>query len=283
MTTMKIITINVDRNVSFADYKPFNDKQELLVTSMFYTFQGEGPYAGSPAVFLRLAGCNIGAKDDCPFCDTRFNFDEGKVWSYYDLAAELNRLADGKARLLVVTGGEPLLQQESLQALFNEMYRLNDEGEENCINTFQIETNGYFVKPTTFAETEPDVSIVISPKVAATKNAYPKARDTWFFGDDSQPHVDTSLKYVLSADPDSPYHEVPANIIERCKESDTPLYVSAMAVYLKSYPAGRISSIWHEDEIDQKATADNYRYAAQYALKHGLLVSFQMHLFGAVE
>ena len=49
----------------------------LFVTSMFFTLQGEGPYAGLPALFIRLAKCNL----DCSFCDTFF--DDGD-WMTFD-------------------------------------------------------------------------------------------------------------------------------------------------------------------------------------------------------
>lgn len=90
------------------------------------TYQGEGPRAGQPAVFVRLSGCNL----DCAWCDTPYTWDwtgkngrafsreaETHVRDVAELADELERLADGRARLLVVTGGEPLLQQTALRAL----------------------------------------------------------------------------------------------------------------------------------------------------------------------
>ena len=52
-------------------------KESLYVTSMFFTLQGEGPYAGLPALFIRLAKCNLA----CSFCDTFF--DDG-TWMTYD-------------------------------------------------------------------------------------------------------------------------------------------------------------------------------------------------------
>ena len=71
-----MIPINVDRNVSVRDYDDYDAAGLLRMTSLFYTFQGEGPFAGFPAVFVRLAGCNIGAKQDCKWCDTAFDFDK---------------------------------------------------------------------------------------------------------------------------------------------------------------------------------------------------------------
>lgn len=89
--------------------KPFaRDDGALLVHSSFPTLQGEGPDAGVPAVFLRLAHCNL----RCYFCDT--DFAEG---TWYDLE-QLTRLTvelarDNKCSLVVITGGEPLLQNVS--------------------------------------------------------------------------------------------------------------------------------------------------------------------------
>ena len=82
------------------------------VKEIFYTLQGEGANAGTPATFIRFAGCNLwsGREKDrkkavCQFCDT--DFVGGKNYSLDDLIASLY-----PARLVVLTGGEPLLQVE---------------------------------------------------------------------------------------------------------------------------------------------------------------------------
>ncbi len=55
----------------------------LLVRSSFMTIQGEGPYAGRPAYFIRLGGCNYGPKTHfCQFCDTDFRLTESKNVSF---------------------------------------------------------------------------------------------------------------------------------------------------------------------------------------------------------
>lgn len=62
-----IVVQNQDRIIRRKDYEQFGDR--LLVTGFWRTIQGEGPYSGHPAVFLRLAGCNFGDKvDHCNFC-----------------------------------------------------------------------------------------------------------------------------------------------------------------------------------------------------------------------
>jgi organic radical activating enzyme len=79
----------------------------IEVKEVFRTIQGEGPYAGSTAVFVRLAGCNLA----CSFCDT--DFDGGDTRGVRDLLEEVLRLADEPRTpvgLVVLTGGEPLRQ-----------------------------------------------------------------------------------------------------------------------------------------------------------------------------
>lgn len=81
----------------------------LDVHSIFDTIQGEGPFAGMPAVFVRLAGCNL----QCRFCDTQYT--QGRrLWSVDALVDEVSAFFDGdqhvRPRLIVVTGGEPFRQ-----------------------------------------------------------------------------------------------------------------------------------------------------------------------------
>src|SRR5688572_16612519 len=96
------------------------------VKEIFLTLQGEGVQAGSRAVFLRFAGCNLwsGREQDrataqCRFCDTDFvgtdGVNGGKFRTAEALAEQVERLwGEGRAqRLVVVTGGEPMLQLDS--------------------------------------------------------------------------------------------------------------------------------------------------------------------------
>ena len=77
---------------------------------IFYSLQGEGARCGSPAVFLRLAGCNLA----CKWCDTKHSWGNGILCSVRDVAAHL---AEYNCTSLVITGGEPLLQQGPLEKL----------------------------------------------------------------------------------------------------------------------------------------------------------------------
>lgn len=73
--------------------------------SPFLTLQGEGPFAGHPAVFIRLHGCHL----RCYFCDTDFDSPTDPLWNTNDLIMSTLEIHD-KAELVVITGGEPMRQ-----------------------------------------------------------------------------------------------------------------------------------------------------------------------------
>ncbi len=93
------------------------------VKEIFLTLQGEGMQAGRRAVFLRFAGCNLwtGREQDraaaqCTFCDTDFVGMDGENGGRYESGALAAKVADlwgnGERPLVVMTGGEPLLQAD---------------------------------------------------------------------------------------------------------------------------------------------------------------------------
>lgn len=94
------------------------DAQQLRISEVFSSLQGEGPSSGAPCVFVRLALCNL----RCSWCDTKYTWDFER-YSYADevtevpvaqLAAELTAAPEQR---VVLTGGEPLLQQAGLARL----------------------------------------------------------------------------------------------------------------------------------------------------------------------
>lgn len=121
------------------------------VKEIFYTLQGEGANAGTPAVFCRFAGCNLwsGREQDrasavCRFCDTDFvgtdGLGGGRFTAAMDLAAAVAAawpLASPAHRFVVCTGGEPLLQLDTrlIDALHAQGFRV------------AIETNGTLPVP----------------------------------------------------------------------------------------------------------------------------------------
>lgn len=133
---------------------------------IFLTVQGEGGQAGRPAVFLRFAGCNLwnGLERDraaavCTFCDTDFVGTDGDGGGKFvtaaalaDHVASLWRGRVGDPRLVVCTGGEPLLQLDSdlIEALHARGFEI------------AVESNGTLAAPAGVDW------ICISPKAAAT-------------------------------------------------------------------------------------------------------------------
>lgn len=112
------------------------------VKEAFLTLQGEGVQSGSRAVFLRFAGCNLwsGREADradaqCNFCDTDFVGTDGPGGGRFDdaegLAGHVEALWGGMAdnRLVVVTGGEPMLQLDEalVRALQRRRFRVAAE------------------------------------------------------------------------------------------------------------------------------------------------------------
>ena len=112
-------------------------KDNLVVSEKFYSLQGEGQTMGVPAVFVRLAGCNILCKSESWVCDTIEVWQKGIPVNFEDLldGLEVERLREGAH--LIWTGGEPMLHQKKIIAYmtwFEEKY--------NFIPILEIETNG---------------------------------------------------------------------------------------------------------------------------------------------
>lgn len=76
----------------------------LPVMEHFYTLQGEGVHQGKAAYFIRLAGCDVG----CVWCDVKESWEAGKH-PVYSIAELLQFVTATPARIVVITGGEPLL------------------------------------------------------------------------------------------------------------------------------------------------------------------------------
>lgn len=72
----------------------------------FYTIQGEGTYTGHAAYFIRLGGCDVG----CVWCDVKESWDADKHPNY-TVSEMVNWVKDAAAKLVVITGGEPLMHQ----------------------------------------------------------------------------------------------------------------------------------------------------------------------------
>jgi 7-carboxy-7-deazaguanine synthase len=130
---------------------------------IFYSVQGEGVNLGKPAVFLRLALCNLA----CTWCDTKYTWD----WQQYDPEEQIvELLPEGIRRQILrhhckyvlVTGGEPMLQQEKLIPLLHSL--------KNKAFYIEIETNGTIVPDPELARLVDHWSV--SPKLQNSGNPY---------------------------------------------------------------------------------------------------------------
>jgi 7-carboxy-7-deazaguanine synthase len=79
----------------------------LFITEIYNSIQGESSWTGLPCTFIRLAGCNL----RCRWCDTSYSFAQGKKTS---IAEILQKTKEIGCPLVEITGGEPLLQKESI-------------------------------------------------------------------------------------------------------------------------------------------------------------------------
>ena len=135
---------------------------KIKVSEIFTSFQGEGPYVGTPATFLRLYGCNL----NCEWCDTDISTYE--ILSVDEVAEIiLTQMEFNNIDLLVITGGEPTLQMEEVKRLIKEL--------PDYIKV-QLETNGSI-----FDHVE-SMEYVISPKEDKEKvfENYYKFENTFF-------------------------------------------------------------------------------------------------------
>jgi len=96
----------------------------LKVNEIYFSIQGESSKAGLPCIFVRLTYCNL----RCTYCDTEYAFYEGKDISIEQVIDEVKKY---DCKLVEVTGGEPLVQEESIEL----MKRLCDEGYEVMLET----------------------------------------------------------------------------------------------------------------------------------------------------
>lgn len=90
----------------------------MQVTEIFFSIQGESTFAGQPCVFVRLTACNL----RCTWCDTEYAFYGGERLSIDEVMERVRRYP---ARLVEITGGEPMLQEREVIPL---MERLLGEG-----------------------------------------------------------------------------------------------------------------------------------------------------------
>lgn len=286
----------MNQRVGKSHFKEFKD-DELLVTSKFYTLQGEGPYRGMPAYFIRLTYCNL----QCHFCDTYFdsgdklNFNsilkqaQLDIWDFYskrNMKVPDWVLKTPSKVVLVITGGEPSLQKN----LGNFLSWSN-----RVFYKSQIESNGIIL-----ANVPDETTYVVSPKCAEKNGVSIK----YFKPNPKVLERADCLKFVMSAPESkkySPYSEVPDWAHEWTKKTGKAIFVSPMNIYKKEPQKAKelrsnkkditieerstvdeVISFWEPDLLDMKANQRNHEYTAEYAMKYGFILNLQTHLYASL-
>ena len=195
----------------------------MQINEIFKSIQGEGPNFGKPAIFLRTAQCNL----KCTWCDTKYTWD----WENYDYTKEVKEMTleeikeqilDLEIKHLVITGGEPLLQQDDLADLLS------------------------FLKPDFYVEIETNCTILpnkmltdlvdqwnVSPKTENSGNPlelYENNECYYFFANQEN----CFFKYVVEDESDIPEikkfvtkYNIPENHVQLMTQASTKEEISA--------------------------------------------------------
>lgn len=210
----------------------------LEIHSIFYTIQGEGPFSGCPAIFIRLAGCNL----QCPGCDTDYTSERHLVGpqGLLELLTEIHPTE----KLVVITGGEPFRQNltPAVEKLLAAGYHV------------QLESNGTLYQP---GFPYDRVTLVVSPKTAKLNKALTEHRNAIH-----------SLKYVAEAGSVSIDDGLPilalGNLVE--PQVARPPAEFSGRVYLHGM-----------DSKDDDKNAENQKIAVDSSLQHGYTFGIQLH------
>lgn len=241
------------------------DGLTLAVQELFYTIQGEGPQSGRPAVFIRLAGCNLA----CAFCDTEF---ESGINARMGVNEIINQVCQQPHfDLVVLTGGEPLRQN-----VVPLITGLLDAG----VQLVQIETAGTLWVPGLedfiLRYREPRIQLVCSPKT-------PKI------------HADVQrycqhYKYVIEADRTSDQDGLPSMGTQTrnlalpqtiFRPWGDPNVAWAMGNGVADFTIWVSPCDAHEldrfELIPGEPTSKNTQHAVHVAMKYGYRLSLQTH------
>lgn len=233
------------------------DHQEdgsVEVHHIFKTIQGEGPFTGTPAVFIRLAGCNL----QCPGCDTDYTSGRTRRTAN-EVAQEVEALWTQHSslahtrRLVVITGGEPFRQ--NLEHLF---YALLWRG-----YYIQVETNGTLTPPQGITyRRDPSarhgVYIVCSPK---TGKINPQIEE----------HM-CCLKYVLSHDSVDPEDGLPLTALGHTAKPKLARSTRNVPIYLQPM-----------DAADPVVNRTNLEYTIKSCVQHNYILQLQTHKLIGLE
>lgn len=224
--------------------------QTLDVQSIFATIQGEGPFCGTPATFVRLAGCNL----QCPGCDTDYT-SKRQSMTVDDVvfAVQMTR-STAEPGLVVITGGEPFRQdiRELIDTLTAARFYV------------QVETNGALPAASILWDKTPDhragAYIVCSPKTAKVH---------WTVAENA-----CAYKYVMHADSIDPLDGLTTHALGLAsgKRVARPNGSFKGPIYLQPM-----------DSQDEEQNARNRAVCVASCLKHGYILQLQIHKLLGME
>jgi len=227
---------------------PFRNPQgDLVVNEVFYTIQGEGPDAGRPAVFVRLAKCNL----RCFFCDTEF--EKGELIWIDDLCLRvLSICRTNNCGLVVITGGEPLLQ--NIVPFVSRMNLAGVTCSVETAGTVMLENLGTVFHP---LRSIANNLIVCSPKTGKVNSALEPLVGAW--------------KYIIRDG--------------EC-EGGWPCFSTQIEGQRQNLfvPRDVVAPIYFQpcDEHDDKKNTANLRATVELCLRHGHRLCIQMHKLAGV-
>jgi organic radical activating enzyme len=246
-----------------------NKHENLDVQSIFYTIQGEGPFCGTPAVFIRLAGCNL----QCPACDTDYTsqrrwistddivtqVQHGHMMRNLSLISEFpfeECLAYYKG-LVVITGGEPFRQEIDLLVLKLQQ-RLG------CY--VQVETNGTLPPPSistlnTNVNERRGLYIVVSPKTGRVARLTAESA--------------CAYKYVMNADSVDWKDGLPMHVL------DHKLGTLSVARPPEGYKG--LVYLQPQDDRDKEKNQRNLDACVESCMRHGYILQLQVHKLLGME
>jgi len=220
--------------------------QVLAVEDIFYTIQGEGPQGGRPALFIRLAGCNLA----CHFCDTQFESRADMPEKLGDIMARIERdFSVEQRKLVVMTGGEPMRQDWSWLA--DALIRGGTE-------LIQVETAGTLWQPGLEDLDEPwRIQFVCSPKTPRVHPEIEKRCHDW--------------KYIIRGG------EILAT--DGLPNYGTQVATKGLVSHIYRPEPSAMNTIWLSpcDDYDEVLNAVNRDLARDLCLKHGYRLSLQIH------
>ena len=238
-------------NVQPAEKKIVREDGLLDVHSIWLTMQGEGPFAGTPAVFIRLAACNL----QCPLCDTIYL--EGRhLMTPLEILDEVKQQST-IAKLVVITGGEPFRQALGciISLLLQNGYKV------------QIETNGTLWDESLVEEVDEGVLYTLEDHVTYSGLVIVCSPKTGSLHGGLAPYI-RHLKYILRA----------GYVAEDGLPTDSLGGSVAPARPWSEFYENE-GTIWVQpaDQQDEKLNRLNVLAAIDSCMKHGYRMSVQTH------